>query len=350
MKRSLLTVVLIVLLVLCTISCQRQQDTHKESNNWRDIGETISSDSIGEVSITLSMTEPSTNDMVPSEPSTSEPSTSEPLEEPTAPYSGLTEIESDLAFIYHMSNDTTFYKGDLTAVIFPASITKLWTAYVALNSVDPQIIITAEDELDFVEEDSSVAYINKGDQLTAEMLVEGMLLPSGNDAAYVLARAVGEQLVGEEDLSYEQYINAFVDEMNRLAKLAGMYNTNFVNPDGYHDDNHITTMYDVIVMARTILNSDIILKYTSLSDDTVSFLNGKTVVWKNTNLLIDPDSYFYNEAVIGLKTGYTSRAGYCLLSVLKTEKDIKIIGVFQAKTTYARFEDTKFIINCANST
>ena len=137
MKRLLLTVTIIVLLVLCTISCQEHQDIHKESNSWQGIDETNLNSLIGEVSIATSTidsssSDVSSNDIAPSKPSISESFTSEPFLEQTAPYSGLPAINSDLAFIHYISNDTTFYKGDSDTVVFPASITKLWTAYVAL--------------------------------------------------------------------------------------------------------------------------------------------------------------------------------------------------------------------------
>ena len=102
----------------------------------------------------------------------------------------LTEVSAKQAFIYDSLLDITFAKGDMEQRIYPASITKLYTAYVALQYLTPDTVITAGGELSFVGAGSTVAYISRGDCLTAEMLVQGMLLPSGNDAAYVLACTV----------------------------------------------------------------------------------------------------------------------------------------------------------------
>ena len=169
----------------------------------------------------------------PTEPEPTVPST----EAPTEPESAVPSIQSpdpSLAiyqicdalaqnmearhlFVYDTNTDRILYSKTVgNGKLFPASITKLFSAYVALQYLDPNTIITAGDELDLVHEGSSIAYINKGSQLRVKMIVEGMMLPSGNDAAIVLAAAAGRIIAQDETLSAADAVASFVDEMNSV--------------------------------------------------------------------------------------------------------------------------------------
>lgn len=121
-----------------------------------------------------------------------------------------------------------------------------------------------------------------------------------------------------------------------------------MNPDGYHNDNHYTTMYDLLLMSKIVIECETILKYTGLSNDSVYFESGQYREWHNTNLLVNPTSQFYIEGVFGLKTGYTSLAGHCLLTAHKSRDNCIIVGVFRCDTSEHRFEDANKIINYKN--
>ena len=134
-------------------------------------------------------------------------------------------------FVYNCeSGEFVTISGELTEKIYPASITKLFTAYVAMQFLSPTEEIAAGNELELVIYNSSVAELKQGDKLSAERLVEAMLLPSGNDAAYVLATHVGRKLLGDTGASATAASSKFVEEMNRQAKLLGLENSNFANP------------------------------------------------------------------------------------------------------------------------
>lgn len=253
-------------------------------------------------------------------------------------------LSSENLFVYDTSSGLQFYKGNMTARIYPASITKLYTAYIALKYVDPAEIVTAGEELSLVHAGSSLAFVSKGHRLKAEMLVEGMLLPSGNDAAYVLAAAAGRHILGEGHTAAEQ-VEAFVKAMNGYAQLNGLKNTHFANPDGFHDDNHYTTMADMIRIAQLVLTNDTILKYTGLTGEKVFFESGENIEWQNTNALLYTTSPYYHSNVIGLKTGHTEQAGYCLLTAAKTMDSTVIIGSFGCSTADGRFADTDAVLD-----
>lgn len=223
--------------------------------------------------------------------------------------------------------------------IYPASVTKLFTAYIALQYLKPDQKIKAGDVLELVAAGSSVAEIRQGDILPVEKLVEAMLLPSGNDAAYILADAAGRVISNRQSMTGSAAVEAFVQEMNAQAKILGMIGSNFANPDGIHSDSHYTTFGDLAVLGTLVLGDPVIGKYARISQEQMQ-LGGETVRWHNTNALIDPESEYYCPYATGLKTGQTPRAGSCLLSSFEYEGRTLLIGVFGCPEVEDRFLDT----------
>lgn len=224
--------------------------------------------------------------------------------------------------------------------IYPASVTKLFTAYVAIEFLGADQSVTAGDALDLVAAGSSVAEIEKSNVLTVRQLVEGMLLPSGNDAAYVLAVEAGRTLKGNPSLSAIEAAAAFVMEMNSQAKLLGLNNTYFANPDGIHSEEHYTTFADLAKLGTLALEDPTIREVAMVSREDVTFQSGQTKTWTNTNALIDPESPYYCPYAIGLKTGQTPYAGSCLLSAFEYKGTTLLIGVFGCPEADDRFLDT----------
>lgn len=258
------------------------------------------------------------------------------------------ELSARNAFAYRLESDTLYYlQGGWTTPIYPASVTKLFSAYVALQYLDPEAVVTAGDELDLVPEHSSIAYINKGNRLTVSMLVEGMLLPSGNDAAHILAAAAAREASGDPEMAAEDAVAYFVDMMNGTAQSLGMTGSHFCNPDGYHNEDHYTCVRDLITITRLALENEIISRYTRLCEDEVIYASGHTNHWINTNLLINPDSKYYRAEAVGLKTGSTTAAGNCLLSAFSVDGNYIIVGVFGCEEKTDRFVDTLQVYQAA---
>lgn len=237
---------------------------------------------------------------------------------------------------------------DVSTKIYPASVTKLFTAYVALQYLDAAKSVKAGEVLNKVAAGSSVAEIKKGDTLTVEQLIAGMLLPSGNDAAYILAAEAGRAMYGEKanQVSTDEAVKRFVKEMNDQAKILGMNGTNFANPDGIHSDSHYSTYADLAVLGTLVLADPIIMKYASVSSMDVTLASG-SVNWHNTNAIIDPESEYYCSLCTGLKTGQTPMAGSCLLSAFQYMDRTLIVGVFGCKEVDDRFPDTLQLFNQA---
>lgn len=255
------------------------------------------------------------------------------------------QITAQQYFVYdYQDRAYLLNSGSADDRVYPASITKLFTAYVVMYYLHPDGYCTVGDEIDLVVPGSSLANLQKGDRLTARQLIEGLLLSSGNDAAYVLACEAGRIITGKPELDAASAVQAFVQEMNRRAKALGMPNTHFVNPDGVHDPDHYSTIQDLTTLATLCISDNTIMRNAIVPEADIT-LHGETVVWKNTNALIDPESPYYCPYAIGLKTGQTPDAGSCLLSVFKKDGRFLIIGVFGSPEHTDRFDDTLQLFN-----
>ncbi len=248
-------------------------------------------------------------------------------------------------FVYDCKSDTFLISsGQPDERVYPASITKLFTAYVAMQYLQPETEITAGDALDMVAWGSSVAKIQKGDVLTVRQLVEAMLLPSGNDAAYLLACEAGRVIRDNPQLGAISAVDVFMSQMNSQAQAAGMTGTHFVNPDGIHDSNHYTTFADLAVLGKLAMEDPVVMAYAVKAREEVQ-LHGETVKWKNTNALVDPETPYYCPYAVGLKTGQTPSAGSCLLSAFRMDDWELLIGVFGCPEEEDRFDDTLQLFN-----
>ena len=256
------------------------------------------------------------------------------------------ELTAKQYFVYDCESDTFLtISGAETEKIYPASITKLFTAYVATQFLNMDRTITVGDALNYVAGGSSVAELERGDTVTVAMLVEAMMLPSGNDAAYVLAVAAGRGL-SEKTVTTDEAIYLFVNEMNRQAKALGMTNTHFANPDGIHQEDHYSSFHDLAILGTVVQEDPVLMSCVGIAKDQVTLESG-TKEWKNTNALIHEDSEFYCPYAIGLKTGQTPSAGSCLLSAFEYRGKTMVIGVFGCPDVDDRFADTLHLFNTA---
>ena len=260
-------------------------------------------------------------------------------------YPDTRQLLAQQYFVYDCTaEEFLILSGASNERIWPASVTKLFTAYVAMQYLQPGTEITAGSELDLVAWGSSVAKLQKGDTLTVMQLVEAMLLPSGNDAAYVLAAAAGRAMENSPELDTRYAVEVFMKKMNALAADLGMTGTHFVNPDGIHDSNHYMSVKDLALLGKLSMENATIMEYAATAREQV-VLHGENVEWKNTNALIDPTTPYYCPYAVGLKTGQTPSAGSCLLSAFRYEEHELIIGVFGCPEEEDRFDDTLQLFN-----
>lgn len=188
-----------------------------------------------------------------------------------------------------------------------ASITKIMTAVIAIESGKPDKTITVDDTI--LKSYGSGIYIEVGEKLTLRELLYGLMLRSGNDAALMCAKYVGGT------------VDNFVKQMNKKAHELGMINTTFVNPSGLDnsDSGNYSTAYDMALLTKYAMKYEDYRKIVSTKSYTLK-TNKKTYVWKNKNKLLNYDY------VTGGKTGYTEKAKRTLVSTASRD-NINLIVV-----------------------
>lgn len=252
-------------------------------------------------------------------------------------YAQTPSINSPSAILIDSATGRILYEKNAHEKMYPASITKIMTAILALESnKNLNDIVTASSEAVLsIERGSSNIGILPGEQLTLEQLLYGLLVASANEGANIIA----EYIAGSVD--------EFVKLMNKRAAELGAKNTHFVNANGLHDDDHYTTAYDMALIARHAMT---IPKFRELVN-TAYYEIPPTEKYKdtrylsNTNQLINKyrgTKYLY-ESAIGIKTGYTSKAQHTLTAAAKQNGLELIAVVMGAKlegTKYYSYEDT----------
>ena len=210
----------------------------------------------------------------------------------------------------------------------PASITKIMTMLLTVEAIDSKKI-SLEDVATVSEtaaqHEGSHVFLDVGEQITIHELLKAVAVASGNDAANVLAEYVGGDLTG------------FVEMMNQKARDLHMENTFFVNCNGLDAEGHYSTASDIAKMTYELTKHPLIFDYTTIWMD--SLRNGSFQL-SNTNKLVR----FYDGAT-GMKTGFTSKAGYCL-SATAERNGVKIIAVvMNSPTSTSRFGDASTLLN-----
>lgn len=235
-------------------------------------------------------------------------------EETTSNYAVPFEIsENGAYYMVEQKTDTLIFAQNEHEKMYPASLTKIMTAILTLeNCPDLSEKVTyklaIQDEIYQI----NVAYggaislagFAAGEEITVKDLLYACLLPSGNEAAEILADYVG----GSGPAFYEM--------MNEKAKELGAMDTHFVNANGLFNEDHYTTAYDMYLIASYAMENEqfaeIVSTVTYTSEPTNKNENGYT--WSNTNKMLNPQSEYYSSIITGVKTGTLDEAGRCLIT------------------------------------
>ena len=155
------------------------------------------------------------------------------------------ELQAEAAILIEASSGTILYEKNATQKMYPASMTKMLTALVALDYFKPEDLIVVGSEINEVSLDSSKAGHELGETLTVENAIRGLIIPSGNDSANVVAAAVAKKAENDENMTFGKCEVVFTDLMNKKAEELGATNSHFANAHGYHSDDHYTCAHRV---------------------------------------------------------------------------------------------------------
>jgi len=240
---------------------------------------------------------------------------------------GLSSVQAPCALL--MAGDgTVIFEKNAHEKREPASVTKIMTMLLVMEalregSISLEDVVTASDYACSL--GGSQIWMRQGEQFTVRELLKCVAVASANDCATLL----GEHIAGTEE--------GFVALMNKRAAELGMKNTHFANCCGLPADGHLTTAYDIALMTCELLKHEEIFEYTTIWMDTI---RGGTFRLTNTNKLLR--SY---DGINGMKTGYTSSAGYCISATAKRE-ELQLIAVVMAESGIdARTKDVTAMLN-----
>ncbi len=219
--------------------------------------------------------------------------------------------------------------------MYPASMTKVMTLLVACESGKLDDIVTVSgNAVNSIPWDSSKADLVEGEEISLQDLLYGLILVSGNDAAVAVAEHVG----GSEE--------KFVELMNKKAKELGCENTHFVNPHGYHDEQHYTTPHDMALIVRAAAQNENAVKIMGSSDHSINATNKHEArVLNHSDKMLQPTTQFYDERVKGGKTGFHNQAMNTLASYAENG-DVQLAAVVMKDNGYnPTYEDTKALFD-----
>ena len=239
------------------------------------------------------------------------------------------------AIIMDIDTGDVLYQLNPHEKVYPASTTKLMTALLLVENMAPADTITVTDGIysNLIEDAVKIGLI-PGEEISAKDMLYGMLLPSANDAANAIAEGVGGS------------IPDFVTMMNNTAADLGCTNTHFANANGLHDDNHYTTPYDMVLIARAAYDRSRIREVIKTPSYWMAATNlsGQRELWTTNELLYDVTDLYYPDCTGG-KTGYTGEAGYTMVAFAEKDHRRIVAAVFGCPTSTDRFRDAAALLD-----
>ncbi len=241
------------------------------------------------------------------------------------------------AILIEASTGDVLFEKNADALMYPASTTKILTAYIALQmaDLDNDLVTISQNAIDLVPPTYATVPLSAGEQVYMRDLIPAMLVRSGNEAAF----AIAEYLSGS--------VEAFADLMNQTAQMLGCsQDTHFTNPAGVQDTNHYTTARDMAIIARVAMEDERFAGYVrertydmpaTGADGTPGHPARKLV--GNTDIL-NEESSLYDAEATGIKTGFTNAAGRCFVGSAE-RGGIQLISVVFYSADREVYRDTK---------
>lgn len=229
-------------------------------------------------------------------------------------------VDAEAAAVFSVDDLSVVYSKNAFERLYPASITKVMTAILALKEGDLSDRVTVTDAAVITETGASLANVKPGDELTLEQLLYGLMLPSGNDAA----NAIAVHLAGSVD--------AFADMMNRETLALGATGTHFTNPSGLSNADHYTTAYDLYLIFNEAMKYSEFREIIATPSYTANYTDGSgqavSQTWMASNWFMNGERQMPSGlTALGGKTGTTAAAGYCLIMASQADNGSEYISV-----------------------
>lgn len=253
------------------------------------------------------------------------------------PRAAFENITATSCILIDVDSGIILYNKNAYEKTYPASTTKLITALLVLENCQlNDNVVVSHYAVHSVPATYSISNLKPGETFTVKDLLYTLLIGSANDSAFVLAQYVANggnnyPIDNSQDaqIAFKASIQKFSNMMNNLAQKLGCKSTNFVNPNGIHDDNHVSTAYDLSLIGIYAYKNPILMEIVSAESYELPNSNiyqGEVRKCKCTNLLLYNNLPSYYEYANGLKTGYTDAARSCIVASAKKD-DLNLIAV-----------------------
>ena len=233
----------------------------------------------------------------------------------------ISNAETVSEIVMETTSHRIVYENNARVKKYMASTTKILTAITVIENCDLDDEVTVTEKSVGIE--GSSIYLEVGEKLSVKDLLYGLMLRSGNDCAETLALHVSGS------------INDFAELMNKTAEKIGCENSNFVNPHGLHSDNHYTTAYDLALISVYAMENPVFRQIVSSKSYTIPFTTRNT-----KRLLINKNKMLKEfDGATGIKTGFTKKAGRCLVSSCKRNGMEFVCVVLNCPSMFERSKD-----------
>lgn len=213
------------------------------------------------------------------------------------------------------STNRIAYEKNIDEKIYPASTTKILTAILTVEKCNMSDVVTiTNDMVNQIPPEYTSAHLKPGEKVTVEQLLNCLLIPSANDAGYALAIHISGS------------IENFANLMNEKASQIGCTGSHFTNPSGIHNVEHYSTARDMGLIGIYSLRYNEIQEIGKKTSYTLQPENSYSRTFETTNTLIKPSEKNYYEYATGLKTGFTSPAGACIIATAQKD-NMKFLAV-----------------------
>lgn len=253
-------------------------------------------------------------------------------------------IKAEAGLLLDITTGEVLYGKNPDTPMYPASLTKVLTAILVLEDLNLDDVVTIDDKSPFV--DGSKMYLTPGEQLTVNQLLNTMLVKSANDAALALARY------------HSGTIEAFSEAMNAKAIEIGATGSNFVNPNGLHDDAHVATARDLGLIAAYAMKMPEFVDIVKKTRLTIAPTNKQPEirVYNNSNKLLWAEGSKYKmnykgsninikyDIVTGVKTGFTNKAQQCIIASAK-DGEKEMLAVILKTDANSIYSDARTLLD-----
>ena len=274
----------------------------------------------------------------------------------TTPVHAFIPISAPSAVLMDQNTGNVLFAHDEHARMYPAGLTKMLTAIVALEYLDPQQVIVVGSEIYNIPAGALRAGHQSGEHITVHNLLRGLMIRNGNDSGAVLALQTVQAQRNNDNVPFGDAIRIFSTMMNDRARELGARGTNFTGPNGLHNEEHFSTAYDLALIARAYLEHPLLreiareVEFTGNSLDGYlgnleAFYGARTIDhhWVDTNELMSGGTFHYHYAT-GIRSGSTPEALDCLAASAE-RRGVSLIAIVLASPDPGRWQDARILFD-----